>query len=191
MEKAHLYHCIPMPLKILLFIKNTNGVKGISLGKYVLVLMNILMRCIGFQVASLLQSYTTGRCSACAPTERKRAFQLSPFPGRQMSTQGCVCTLSILEIVARIELSVLRSYDKMRWFVPVAGFCPKLRNRFQVVRRKVLKIIAALCPMDVEWGACFRPVIPGNGDAIPDVFTPKGAHRVLWYFVSVHQYSVL
>lgn len=186
-----------MPLKVLPFIKNTNGVKGISFGKYVLVLMNILMRCIGFQVASLLLSYTMGRCSTCAPTERKPAFQLSPFLPRQKSTPSFACTLSILEIVAQIALSVLRSYDKMRWlvascFCPVAGFCPKLRNSFQVVRRKVLEIVPIFCPMDVKWGACFRTVVSSNGYSVPDVCTPKGAHRVLRCFVSVHgQYSVL
>lgn len=186
-----------MPLKVLPFIKKTNGVKGISFGKYVLVLMNILMRCIGFLIASLLLSYTKGRCSACVPTERRPAFQLSPFPPRQMSTQGCVCTLSILEIVAQIALSALRSYDKMRWFVascfcPKECFCPKFRNRFQVVRRKVLKIVPIFRPMDIKRGSCFRPVVSGNSYPIPDIGIPKGAHRVLGYFVSVHgQYSVL
>jgi len=88
-------------------------------------------------------------------------------------------------------ISVLRSYDEMRWLVPVSRFCAKLRDCFQVVRGKVLEVVAAHRPMDVEWGALFRAVVSGNGYAVPYVFTPKGAQAVFRYFVAIHQYRTL
>jgi hypothetical protein len=119
------------------------------------------------------------------------AFQLPLFPPRQMSTQGFACMRSILEQVVQIAISVLRSYDEMRWLVPVSRFCAKLRDCFQVVRGKVLEVVAAHRPMDVEWGALFRAVVSGNGYSVPDILAPKRTQAVFRYFVSVHQYRTL
>lgn len=127
-----------------------------------------------------------GRMLSAFRAAPKPYGQLLRFLRRQKSRQGFFYTPAILVATLQILLSGLRSYDKVRWFVPFPSGCPKLCDGFQVVTGAVLKVITALRPMDVEWCSGFGSMVTGDGDAILNVLTPKSTYAAFRVFVPVH-----